>query len=44
MEEGQNPASKKQKTECIGYTPESNPTIDWKDVPELFNSLKTNSP
>ena len=44
MEEGQNPASKKPNTECIGYTPESNPTIDWKDVPELFNSLKTNSP
>ena len=42
MRENQNPASRKPKTEGIGHTPKSNPTISWNEVPELMTSINEN--
>lgn len=42
MDFGQNPAFKKPVTEGVGHIKKSNPTLDWKEVPELLSSIEKN--
>ena len=40
---GQNPCIDKFDFEEIGYTPRSNPSIKWEEVPELFEKVNSSS-